>query len=268
MLLFQPIPSGCRTGRLRRRPRAPDRLLRSTRPRRGKEPRQPGLVAAIRSAPGRLHFVWGSTDVARSPAPHKSRAGARTATRRRLREELARRPRHARRDGKEWCVALITTVEVERFSLTSSRPFDKILAAIKGAVGHPDMVEFAKTTVAARTFLQFERTVREGLGKSGLMLFMELDHGLVIRKATGGDKPRMARLVMGNPLIMQQMARHVPDAGSYAPVTVLVDERSDGVHISYDRMVSLLAPYRNSDALAVARDLDKKVETLLSEAAG
>jgi hypothetical protein len=47
-----------------------------------------------------------------------------------------------------------------------------------------------------------------------------------------------------------------------------VDERSDGVHISYDRMASLLAPYRNSDALAVARDLDKKVETLLSEAAG
>ena len=163
---------------------------------------------------------------------------------------------------------MITTVEVERFSLTSSRPFDKILAAIKAAVGHPDMVEFAKTTAAARTFPQFESTVWEGLGKSGLMLFMELDHGSVIRKATGGDKPRMARLIMGNPLIMQQMARHVPDAGSYAPVTVLVDKRSDGVHISYDRMVSLLAPYRNSDALAVARDLDKKVETLLSEAAG
>ena len=163
---------------------------------------------------------------------------------------------------------MITTVEVERFSLTSSRPFEKILAAIKAAVGHPDMVEFAKTTAAATTFSQFESTVREELGKSGLMLFMELDHGSVIRKAWGGDKPRMVRLIMGNPLIMQQMARHVPDAGSYAPVTVLVDERPDGVHISYDKMVSLLAPYRNSDALAVARDLDKKVESLLSEAAG
>lgn len=163
---------------------------------------------------------------------------------------------------------MITTVEVERFSLTSSRPFDEILAAIKGAVGHPDMVEFAKATAAARTFPEFESTVREGLGKTGLMLFMELDHGSVIRKAMGRDKPRMVRLVIGNPLIMQQMARHVPDAGSYAPVTVLVDERSDGVHISYDRMASVLAPYRNSDTLAVARDLDKKVETLLSEAAG
>jgi hypothetical protein len=63
------------------------------------------------------------------------------------------------------------------------------------------------------------------------------------------------------------MAKHVPDAGSYAPVTVLVDERADGVHLSYDRMASLLASYNNPDALAVARDLDKKVEDLLRQAA-
>ena len=67
---------------------------------------------------------------------------------------------------------------------------------------------------------------------------------------------------------MREMAKHVPDAGSYAPVTVLIDERSDGVHLSYDRMASLLAQYGNSDALAVARNLDKKVEALLSEATG
>jgi hypothetical protein len=42
------------------------------------------------------------------------------------------------------------------------------------------------------------------------------------------------RLVIGNPLVMKEMAKHVPDAGSYAPVTVLVDEREDGMHLSYD----------------------------------
>ena len=110
--------------------------------------------------------------------------------------------------------------------------------------------------------------MRKGLGKTGLMRFMELDHGAVIRKATGRDTPRMLRLIIGNPLIMQEMAKRVPDAGSYAPVTALVDERPDGVHVSYDRMSSLLAPYRNSEALAVARDLDEKVEALLYEAAG
>jgi hypothetical protein len=63
------------------------------------------------------------------------------------------------------------------------------------------------------------------------------------------------------------MAKHVPDAGAYAPVTILVDERADGVHLSYDKMSSLLAPYGNLDALAVARDLDSKIETLLQESA-
>ena len=44
---------------------------------------------------------------------------------------------------------MISKIEVERFSLTSSRPFDEVLASIKGAVGHPDMVEFAKTTAVS-----------------------------------------------------------------------------------------------------------------------
>ena len=163
---------------------------------------------------------------------------------------------------------MIAKIEVERFSLTSSRPFDEVLAAIKSAVGNPDMVDFAKTTSAAQTLVELESTVRKGLGKTGLMRFMELDHGAVIHKATGRDTPRMVRLIIGNPLIMQEMAKRVPDAGSYAPVTVLVDERPDGVHISYDRMASLLAHYRNPEALAVARDLDEKVEALLHEVAG
>ena len=66
---------------------------------------------------------------------------------------------------------------------------------------------------------------------------------------------------------MKEMAKHVPDAGSYAPVTILVDERSDGVHLSYDRMTSLLVPYGNPDALKVAQNLDLKVEHLINEAA-
>jgi hypothetical protein len=47
----------------------------------------------------------------------------------------------------------------------------------------------------------------------------------------------------------------------------LWDERADGVHVSYDRMTSLLAPYGNRDAVEVARDLDRKVEDLLRQAA-
>jgi hypothetical protein len=66
---------------------------------------------------------------------------------------------------------------------------------------------------------------------------------------------------------MKQMVKHLPDAGSYAPVTILIDERPDGVHLSYDRTASLLAPYESAEASYVARELDSKVETLLKRAA-
>jgi len=66
---------------------------------------------------------------------------------------------------------------------------------------------------------------------------------------------------------MNEMVKHVPDAGSYAPVTILIDERPDGVHVSYDRMESYLRPYGNAAALAVARSLDAKITTLLRDSA-
>ena len=162
---------------------------------------------------------------------------------------------------------MLRKIEVERFSVTSSKPFENVLAAVSEAVGHPDMAEFRRSTHEARSFVELKRAVEKGLSKAGLMLFMQLDQGAVVQKETGQDTPRIIRLLIGNPLIMKEMAKHVPDAGSYAPVTVLVDERADGVHLSYDRMASFLAAYENRDALQVAEDLDNKIETLLREAA-
>jgi hypothetical protein len=55
--------------------------------------------------------------------------------------------------------------------------------------------------------------------------------------------------------------------GSYAPVTILVVEGSDGVRLSYDTMASLLSAYGSQEALKVAEDLDAKVEGLMTAAA-
>jgi uncharacterized protein (DUF302 family) len=162
---------------------------------------------------------------------------------------------------------MITKVEIERFTVTSSKPFDAVVAAIKGSIGHPNMAELWQATQRATTAAELEAAIQPTLGKTGLMEFIEFDHGMVIRKGTEYHSSKMVRLVIGNPLIMKEMAKRVPDAGSYAPVSVLVDERADGVHMSYDRMASLLAPYGNEDALSVARDLDVKVEDVLNQAA-
>jgi uncharacterized protein (DUF302 family) len=162
---------------------------------------------------------------------------------------------------------MIRKIEMERFSLTTSKRFDDVISSVNAAIGHPDMAEFGRSTHEAHSFAELKSAVEKGLSKLGLMLFMQLDHGAILRKETGHETPKMIRFVIGNPLIMKEMAKHIPDAGSYAPVTVLVDERADGVHLSYDRMASFLAPYGNRDALEVARNLDKKIEDLLRQAA-
>jgi uncharacterized protein (DUF302 family) len=161
----------------------------------------------------------------------------------------------------------IKKFEIERFSVTSPKPFESVLAALKAGVGRLDLVEFAKTSKSLTSFTELEKLIARDLGPTGLALFMEFDHGAVLRKESGLNKPKIVRLVIGNPLVMKEMVKYVPDAGSYAPTTVLIDERDDGVHLSYDKMASFLAPYGNAKASAVARDLDAKVEKLLRESA-
>jgi len=162
---------------------------------------------------------------------------------------------------------MIRKVEMERFTLKSSKPSDQVVGALKAAVGQPDIAEFWRSTHRAQSIAELDSTIEKAVGRTGLMLFAEFDHGAIVRKGTGRDTPKIVRLVIGNPLIMRRMVQHVPDAGSYAPVTILVDERSDGVHLSYDRMASLLAAYENAEALKVARELDAKIEALLASVA-
>jgi hypothetical protein len=163
-------------------------------------------------------------------------------------------------------------INVERRVLVSSRKFEDIIGAIDKAVGHPDMRAFWKEISATSTYPEMEAVIQRAIGPSGLMEFLRFDHGQFLRKAQNQAapvaKPRIVRLVVGNPLIMMAMAKHVHDAGSYAPVTLLIDEREDGVHLSYDTMASYLGIYAQPDALKVAHELDAKVESLMTSAAG
>ena len=158
-------------------------------------------------------------------------------------------------------------VRLERFSVTSAKSFQEVVAVIEAAVGHPDMPEFRRKVASAKTFAELEKVIHRAIGVSGFMEFARFDLGEIVRKERGTEAPQSLRLLIGNPLIMKQMIEPVPDAGSYAPVTILIDVRVDGVHLSYDRMASLLSPYASAAALKVARDLDARVEALLTAAA-
>jgi uncharacterized protein (DUF302 family) len=163
----------------------------------------------------------------------------------------------------------IAKISGERFSVTSSKAFDEVIKALETSVGHAEnMSTFWSEIAAAKSYGDMEKIIGDVTGAFGLMEFTRFDHGGVVRKANGKTAARCVRFLIGNPLVMKRMVEHVPDAGSYAPVTILVDERPDGVRLSYDRMSGFLARYGNEAALKVARDLDEKVERILNAVAG
>ncbi len=144
-------------------------------------------------------------------------------------------------------------LNVERVCYVSRKPFREILEVLDAGIGHPNMEELWRNIFKANTVAEVDD-----------LKFLRFNHGDIVHKGKMGGMPGIIRLVVGNPSIMRRMAEHVPDAGSYAPVTILIDERLDGVHLSYDRVASFLATYKNEEALKVARELDAKVEGLLA----
>jgi hypothetical protein len=60
---------------------------------------------------------------------------------------------------------MISKIEVERFTLSSSKPFDQVVAALNSAVGHPDMAEFWKSTHQAQSDAELQRQSKKALGQ-------------------------------------------------------------------------------------------------------
>src|SRR5258707_3072022 len=68
---------------------------------------------------------------------------------------------------------------------------------------------------------------------------------------------------------MGEMTRHVPDAGSYAPVTILVQQMPDGgTRVAYDTVASAIAPYHDAAASEVAQRLDTECLTFCARRPG
>jgi uncharacterized protein (DUF302 family) len=157
----------------------------------------------------------------------------------------------------------ISEIKVRRLSIVSQKPFEEVVHKIRSLIGHPDMTTFHDSVTSAKTMEELEKLVKKSTVNDA-MEFMQFDPGEILRKE--GKSSKIIRLLVGNPLIMKEMAKATPDAAAYAPVTILIDERLDGVHLSYDLMEDMLEPYGSKAASIVARDLDGKIETLLKTA--
>jgi hypothetical protein len=78
-------------------------------------------------------------------------------------------------------------VNIQRWSITSPKPFEVVVAAVEEAIGRPNMIEFAANMTAAASYEEMQKVVQGSVSGIGLMEFMRLDHGAVLAKAGVDD---------------------------------------------------------------------------------
>ena len=160
---------------------------------------------------------------------------------------------------------------IRRHIHRNERPFANVLDGIFGGITGDTGALFSDLE-ASISYEQFSSLVQQAQGSAGLMRFWQLDLDVALTldpQARDQAGCRLVRLIAGNPITMGEMTRHVADAGSYAPVTILIQELPDGgTRVAYDSVASAIAPYHDAAASEVAQRLDTEVLTLLREATG
>ena len=166
----------------------------------------------------------------------------------------------------------VLEVTVRRHVIDSERPFATVLQGIFDGISQPDIEKLFGQLAASTSYEDFSSLVRKAQGSVGLMRFMQLDLDQALTldpQAPDWNGRRLVRLIAGNPVTMGTMTRRVADAGSYAPVTILIQELpGGGTRVAYDTVASAIASYGDAAASQVAERLDTEVLTLLHHATG
>ena len=63
-------------------------------------------------------------------------------------------------------------------------------------------------SVRTAFFAELRSAVEKGFSKLGLMLFMQLDHGAILRKETGHESPKMIRWIVAKPEVFHTGSGH------------------------------------------------------------
>ena len=58
------------------------------------------------------------------------------------------------------------TIEVQRFSVTTSRSFEAVVASLKAGVGRLDLAAFASASKSSGTFAELEEVINRNMGET------------------------------------------------------------------------------------------------------
>jgi uncharacterized protein (DUF302 family) len=162
----------------------------------------------------------------------------------------------------------IQSTQVKRVRFKSRRSFDEVLQRLHQLVPAaitPEQYPAAMMKAGGVSLESFEKVVRSQTKQSGFMLFAEFDYHQWL--GLYGIQRKLARWILGNPVIAITMIRHDLEAALFAPVELLLveDENREGVTVIYDVPSSLMVTRENPPLLEAAAALDAKLEDLVTE---
>ncbi len=151
-----------------------------------------------------------------------------------------------------------------RLCFEGSLPFDEVLSRFRAQVGIAKASEIVRLAETLDEHAFANEIEARFAGKSGFMLFSEIDHGGWI--ACYGIQRRAVRLIFGNPVIAITMLREDMSAGLFVPVEMLlIDAPEGGTTLTYVQPSSLIAVNGKNETLdAAAKALDAKVSALVA----
>jgi hypothetical protein len=154
----------------------------------------------------------------------------------------------------------VQVIGVHRFTIRSSKQFDEVLEAIDASVGHPDTNVVMDEIAVTNNDDQFQNVIDPAGESSGVVEFFRIDVRPFIRFR------RSVRIIAGDPMVMCWMAGRIPEAAAYGTMAIQIDERADGVRLSYDRIAAHVEEYEDKFVFELARNLEKRIESLLTAA--
>ncbi|MBX3187463.1 MAG: NAD(P)H-binding protein [Labilithrix sp.] len=176
---------------------------------------------------------------------------------------FARRP--IRRETAAASPARARDYTARRIDRAFDVPYERFVRSLASLLGRMD--PDALHRLRAGNADEARRELAKRVGPSGFAIFQELDHGALVRAFT--DRPARSTLyVFGNALLAIEMTKHVAEVGLYVPLRMFVEEMTPtSVRVTYDLPSSILGQFGSAPVNVVARDLDRKVEALLTDAA-
>src|SRR5215831_14176164 len=161
----------------------------------------------------------------------------------------------------------IQSTQVKRVRFKSRRSFDEVVQRLHQLVPAaitPEQYPAAMMKAGGVSLGSFEKVVRSQTEQSGFMLFAEFDYHQWL--GLYGIQRKLARWILGNPVIAITMIRHDLEAALFAPVELLLveDENREGVTVIYDLPSSLMVTRENPPLLEAAACHGGSVSAALS----